>query len=216
MDAKSFNYKINDSNEIIRQILYANATFDIKDVINETSVKHLDNKNISSGTIITPSQMISGVFDYDKVKWSHQGFADLLLYVLYPNYRKATSVDEVTKVYGQNKDNVFIMTNEADVWVLIYDGINIYQYEQIVSYINNLIITEYIKNGNEFMIYTPVGNINKIEDINSVLKNLRKYIIDRPIPEQYPIAEIASASCNNEQEILNEIDKYMNKYYKGR
>ena len=216
MNCFDFNYKIDDEELIKKQLLYAVATFDINKVITEDNIKRKNNKNISSATIITPSEVVSGAFDYDNVLWSHQGYADLLLSILYPNYKRTKTIDEVTKVYGENGNNVFIMTNEADVWILINDGLNMYQYNQIVKYINDLINTDYIKIGGEFMLYTPVGNVDNLNLLDEVLKKLKELIIEKTIPEQYPIGEIDFASCKSEEEILIKIDEYIKEHYRGR
>lgn len=219
MDIRTFDYKINDEKQIIRQLLYAIATFDLNSIVNTKNIEAVPEKMIASVTVVTPSQTVSAAFRYRSVEEAHMEFTDLLLSVIYPHHQKMAKyegLNDEPNIYKVNSNNLYVISFDEYFVFFIQEPFNKYQYDQIKKYIDNLFNTPYFKNGGALVLEFPDGKIKSKKDLWERMAKLEKKITEKTIPEQYPVSELSFVSCQSDEEITAMIDEFIENQYGGR
>ncbi len=226
MNYENFYYKQGTENRKLntRQMLYANAKFDIETILSDKSTKRCN-----AVTVITPSQSVSVAFDHshetlgDQVAESkHSGIADIILSNLYPDY--ATPQEGTESVYFGDKGketNIFILMLEAGPVIFMpeYDGISEFQYNNLSKYIEEVENSDYAKKGllednQEFTVTfanvndTEIYYSNEFDKLNNKMEKLKEHIKFKDIPEQFPISEFDFSDCKTDKEIWEKAGEY--------
>lgn len=194
-------YIINDEDELTRQILLSNAKFNIDNLF-------LDEDSSFSITVITPSQKLSVPFEYDNKSGGHATIANIILSKLYPDYIKEKELDN-QDVYFNNRDNIFILTRiDAVMAIIPEDGITMYQYTELKNFLERVKENKKVKEGKE-IIYSINDDVFYISSLDEKIDKLKEEIKEKDIPLQYNVNEIDFSNCENDEELLERINKYI-------
>lgn len=207
---KDFIYNIESEDNITKQIIYANSTFNINDVFTDEK-----NHQHTSITIITPSQNVNCEFNYRLSPGGHAGITDIILSRIYPEY-EGTNLFSDQEIYAKNaKNNIFILTIKTFLIIFIPEVINQTQYDYLYSFIDNFKKTGYYRLGREIDLYVNDENypFKKIDDI---LQNLKGKITTIKIPEQYIFPKLDLSNIQSDEEMVELIDENFNTYCNNR
>lgn len=196
MEYTEFDYRITDEEEITKQILYANATFNIKEVLsNKTST------DCCAVSVITPTQMVSVAFEHRLSTGGHASIADIILSRIYPNYVRSNYAWD-QKIYARERENnIFILISDQVIAFELPSGekINQKQYEYLSKFIEELKEADYIKNGNILEIFFD----DFIGDLDEKKNSLGSRITEKVIPKQYSINTFDFSNCKNKEEYMS-------------
>lgn len=200
-----FDYGISDEEKITQQVLYANAKFNIKDVLSDNT-----NRN-SSVSVITPTQMISVDFEYKRSPGGHAGMTDIILSRIYPDYVRSKNARSQRVYFRESENNIFILGDEQQIMIFLPSGerINQIQYECLKK------LAEEIKESDNFKDGT-IENIffdGILWDIDKKIDRLKSKITEKTIPLQYPISKLKFSYCKSDKEYMDYAKIYAKKLH---
>lgn len=207
-------YFFNDKKET-KQLLYSNATFNIKEVLSDRTCK-----DYCSVTVITPSQTISYAFEHSASKGGHAAIVATILSRVYPNYEHTFLGDQ--EIYeNEGENNIFILTTDVCIVIIMPRNmiINKWQYKELIRIFKQIKETEYIKNGNIDDIIIEAINTyfflnEEIEKAHKMIKYFKSKITKRDIPIQYPISKFDFSNCKTDKSILKYAEIYSEELHK--
>ena len=204
MKSTDFYYNIDDEDKITQQIVYANATFDIKQLFSNNR----KDEDCISVTIITPTQRMSNAVYRSHTTGGHAGMTDIMLSRIYPDYIHTEALGD-QRVYSRNKENnIFILTLDNIVVVDGPDKINQTQYDELEQYMYEVKNSEQGKKG---MVTFYFGNdCFYTNTLGRKIEKLKDSIGEKDIPKQYPIGQIDFSGCKSEEEIMIKAKEYVN------
>lgn len=208
MNSTFFNYVISSDDEITKHIIYDNYTFNINKLYTK---EH--NERHTSISVITPSQKVSIDFDYYRVPGGHPGITDLILSRLYPKYKPCILFGDQQVYFDNGEYNIFIITIKNILCIFVPTKINEFQYKTLYEFIKKIQNTDYVKN-NILDCYINDNSFpsNELED---KITELKKNITCIDIPEQYEITSFTTTPNKTEQEVLKDIENYIETNYKN-
>lgn len=197
------NCDLTDNKIIDAQILFANETFDLKNVISGEATE-----GKSAVSVITPSQSVNvGFKHYSSYGGYHHDIATFIMRMIYPGFRNSTidNGSSSSKIYFENRENNMFLLVTADGTVIFIlpeeDKLNEYQYNQLIKYISEL------KKSNLSNIYFGDDEV-AIDKLGKKKEELKKRIEQRDIPEQFDISNFDFSSCENDEDIIKLCEKY--------
>lgn len=201
-----FNYGIANEEEITQQILYANAKFDIKDVLSD------DTNRDASVSVITPTQMVSVDFKYRLCPGGHAGMTDIILSRIYPDYVRSKSAFDQKVYFRERENNIFITGDEQQITIILpkNEGINQMQYECLKKLSEEIKESDYFKDGTIEDIYI---NSIPVSDLDEKIDSLKSIINEKPIPLQYPISKLKFSYCKSDKEYMDYAKIYAKKLH---
>lgn len=208
MKGKNMSYSdyeyLNSSDEAItRELLYSNATFDIKKVLSDATA--LFERAVS---VITPSQIVNVAFEHNGVI-GHAGITDIILSRIYPHYVRNVDSSDPKVFFDEGQNNIFILLTNTDIFIIVPDDrkINQSQYNQLRNYIAEIKKSEYIKNGKIKEIFFD-SEIVPIDEIDGIMEEMRNNISEKDMPKQYDISQFDFSDCENKAEIMERARLY--------
>lgn len=208
MKSSYFNYVISNDNEITKHIIYDNYTFDINKVYTK---EH--NERHTSMSVITPTQKVSVDFDYYCVPGGHAGITDLILSRIYPKYKPCILFGDQQIYFDNSEFNIFIITIKNILCIIMPPKINDFQYKTLCEFVKKLQNTDYAKKNN-IECYINDDSFSYSE-LDSKISNIKKNITAINIPEQYEIANFSTTPNKKKEEILKDIEYYIETTYKS-
>lgn len=201
-----FDYRITNEKTITKQILYANTTFDVKDVLsNKTS------NDCCAVSIITSTQMVSVAFENRLSTGGHASIADIILSRIYPNYIRSKDPWEQSVYFRERENNVFILICDQVISINLPKGekINKMQYNCLKKFIEEIKETDYMKSGRILEIFFD----DLIYDLDGKMNSIKENIVEKDIPKQYPINTFDFSKCTNKEEYMSCATMYAEKLH---
>lgn len=207
MKYTDLKYNTGNEEEITKNIIYSNETFDVKKVLS-----HNTPENECAVSIITPTQEVDVSFPYNNSPGGHAGIAQLILERINPEYQ--THNYGSTKIFTEErKDNIFILASETIIIVIMpkEDKMTKKQYNKLKKYMEEIKNSDYIKSGkieDIFFAQDSGDNVVEIGEIDKKMEELQSNIIEKDMPKQYPIVKFDFSRCKTEEEIMEQAGIY--------
>lgn len=184
---------------VSRHLLYENAIFDPNKVLSENSPTEY-----CFICVITPSQSLKVVFNYEVNPGGHAMVADVMLSRLYPKHKTSVELGKGLGDQGvyfrEKEDNIFVGASNYYVTTMIPPkGITQKQYTELVNIMQKVIKTENVANGKTKRISFG-DEFVKADQISEKMAEIKKCIIERDIPEQYDIEQYDFCGCLTKEE----------------
>lgn len=208
MEHVDFNYKTTDKKEIVKHLLYENAIFDPKDLFSDKT-----SDESCSVSIITPTQMVSTIFNYSNSPAGHAGIAHLLTSLVYPNNTRDFYLGQ--RIYLLERvDNLFITATKDGLIVVLPEKNEMTQtqYNLFKDYIDELKKSDYVKAGKQTNIYLANDEMDEfftLDNIDKKLETLKDNIVEKSLKrEECRVDELDFSDCMTEEDFLKRADGY--------
>ena len=199
------------SKRLTEELIRANASFDIKEVLSDrTSIF------CSAVSILTQSQTVNVAFLGDQINSVyHISIADLLLSRIYPDYKHVDDIDGLCK----EKNSIILFTSDYRLWApnVTNDFIPTYnQFHDLRKLLENIRQSDYCtKNSKgkfEELLWgkTPYS----IDQIDDLLNSLRKKIYDKRPVNQYKF-NYDFSKCKTEEDFKKQAREYAQKHFES-
>ena len=164
-------------------------------------------------SVITPTQKVSVDFDYYCVPGGHAGITDLILSRIYPKYKPCILFGDQQIYFDNSEFNIFIITIKNILCIIMPPKINDFQYKTLCEFVKKLQNTDYAKKNN-IECYINDDSFSYSE-LDSKILNIKENISSIDIPEQYEITGFTTTPSKTEQEVLKDIENFIETNYKN-
>ena len=198
-------------------LIYANATFDIKEFLSKKTPLYC-----SSVSILTAKQTMNCAFHYSLFKsLHHAAIADLMLSRLYPNHKRRTDQG----IYGiYNKEDIFILGQSFSFTAVIPNNnitLTKHQLHDLTDLLKNAKQSDYYKKDkmNGEIIFKGLywgNNFYKMDEVDSLLNYLKKRTCEKKCKPQYNFSNYSFSSCRTEKDILKRLSIYAENHFDNK
>ncbi len=204
-----FDIEEEGSERLTQELILANATFDIKEVLSDRTAIWC-----SAVSILTQSQTVNCAFLGDQISTLyHISVADLMLSRIYPGYKR---VDEIEKLC-EEKNSIILFSSDYRLWApnVTNDFIPTYnQFRDLKSLLENIRTSDYCTKNctGKFKELLWGEKTYSIDQIDELLSSLRNKIYDKRPVNQYKF-NYDFSKCNNDAEYREQARMYAQQHF---
>lgn len=206
MEYENFDYSLNEDT-LTQKLLYANATFNIKDLLSDAT-----STDLCSISVLTPSQTVSIPFTYYFNAGGHAQIADMVLSRIYPDYIRSNILGHQEVYFKEKENNIFILLTKKFLTVFTPESekINQKQYNELTNIFEEFKDSDFIKKGEITEVFFN-DDIIKITSLNEKMEKLKNKITEKNIPKQYHFTNFDFSGCNSDEDFMSSAKIYAKK-----